>query len=346
MPSPARIQETLIGWGFKKQADIATANVLAGIWSMSKLNAALNMADLGTEDDADEIGKGHEFPTITFNTAWDVKGTIEKYCSSDLLAWIMAFGLGKVVKSGTTPNFTYTCTPLNTTTDGIELPYFSFLEQIRPGGSSVVDRMAVGCSIEDFTVSISNGPSRANSKAVVNFVGSGLLTQPSAIALPAVITEKMLPAASLAFSAQGTDYVANKNIVSVDFGFKNNLSLNEGFFPGSGFQSAGVATSGSIRGRQEVGKRMASLKFIARFVNGSPELTALSSQSTGTVTLTLTYDANNSLAVTFQKVSYRKVDLTDTNGLVTATVECNPEYHPSNGLLSVVAKCNTDNIGQ
>ena len=27
--------------------------------------------------------------------------------------WAMAFGLGKVTKTGTAPNFTYTCTPLN-----------------------------------------------------------------------------------------------------------------------------------------------------------------------------------------------------------------------------------------
>src|SRR4051812_21238686 len=123
---PARIQETLIGFGKGKQADIATANLVANVWRMNKLNAALANPKLNTEDDAAEIGKGHEFATQVFKTSWDVTGQIEKYCGSDILAWVMAFGLGKVVKSGGAPNFTYTCTPLNPPTDGIELPYFSF----------------------------------------------------------------------------------------------------------------------------------------------------------------------------------------------------------------------------
>jgi hypothetical protein len=43
----------------------------------------------------------------------------------------MAFGLGKVVKTGTAPSFTYTCTPLNPAAgDAAELPFFSFIEQI------------------------------------------------------------------------------------------------------------------------------------------------------------------------------------------------------------------------
>lgn len=343
---PARIQETLIGFGKGKQTDIATANLVANVWRMNKLNAALANQKLNTEDDAAEIGKGHEFATQVFKTSWDVTGQIEKYCSSDFLAWVMAFGLGKVVKSGSSPNFTYTCTPLNTSTDGIELPYFSFIEQIRPGGSSIVDRMAVGCAIEDFTVTIGSGPGRANSKVIVNFVSSGILTEPSGITIPAAITEKLLPSASLGLTVIGTDYVALKNIVSLDFGWKSNLAVNEGFFPGSGFQSSGDAASGAIRGRLEIGNRQPTLKFVARFDHGSGELAALKAQTTGTVVASLTYDANNSLTVTFQKVSFKTAEVTDTNGLVTVTVECDPQYDPTNGLLSVVAKCNTDGICQ
>ena len=50
-------------------------------------------------------------------------------------------------------------------TDGIELPYFSFIEQIRPGGSSIVDRMAVGCAVEDFTITIGSGPDAPTAKS-------------------------------------------------------------------------------------------------------------------------------------------------------------------------------------
>ena len=41
--------------------------------------------------------------------------------------------------------------------DAAELPYFSFVEQIRPGAVVVLDRMAVGCVVEGWTISIGSG---------------------------------------------------------------------------------------------------------------------------------------------------------------------------------------------
>lgn len=343
---PANIRELLIGFGKGKQTDIATANLVAAIWQLKKLNAALANPKLNTENDAEELGKGHEFATEVIKTSWDVNGTIEKYLSSDIAAWAMAFGLGKVVKSGTSPNFTYTCTPLNPTSDGIELPYFSFIEQIRPGGSPVLDRMAVGCAVESWMISVGSGPGRANSKINIEFVGSGKLTEPSGITLPAATVEKLLLSASLSLTINGVDYVTSKNIVSLEFGWKNNLRLDAGFFPGSGFQSAGDATSGAIRGRLECGNRQASLKFTARFSSGSTELASLKNQTTGTAVITLQYDTNNKLTVTFQKVSFSAAEVGETDGLVTVAVECQPQYDNTNGVISAVAQCNTDGIAQ
>ena len=175
--STTRLQEVLIAFGKGKQTDISTANTAATMWQLRKLNATLANPKLATESDAEEYGKGHEFPTQTFKTAWDVGGTLEKYLSAEIAAWAMAFGLGKVVKSGASPNFAYTCTPLFPANgDSAELPYFSFVEQIRPGAGSVIDRMAVGCGIESWQISIGSGPGRANSKIAIEFAGSGSRT--------------------------------------------------------------------------------------------------------------------------------------------------------------------------
>ena len=57
------------------------------MWRFSKLNAALANPKLATENDAEEYGKGHEFPTATFKTAWDVGVTLEKYLSAEIGAW-------------------------------------------------------------------------------------------------------------------------------------------------------------------------------------------------------------------------------------------------------------------
>jgi hypothetical protein len=345
--STTRLQEILIAFGKGKQTDIATANAAANMWQLRKLNAALANPKLNTENDADEYGKGHEFPIQSFQTSWDVNGTLEKYLGAEIGAWAMAFGLGKVVKSGATPNFTYTCTPLIPANgDAAELPYFSFVEQIRPGAGVVVDRMAVGCVVEGWTITISSGPGRANSKITVEFIGSGKYTEPSGIAIPAATVEKLLPSASLALTINGVNYVSSKNIVSLETTWKNNVLVDAGFFPGSGFQTTGDGTSGAIRGRLEFGKRQGTLKFVARFENGSTELTKLRNQSTGTAVILLSYDPNNSLELTWQKVSFAMAELGETDGIVTVSVECLPMWDATNGIVSAVAKCNVDGICQ
>jgi len=341
------MQEILICFGKGKQTDIATPNTVGTMWQLRKLNAGLANPKLNTENDAEEYGKGHEFATQSFQTSWDVTGTLEKYLSAEIGAWAMAFGLGKVVKSGTTPNFTYTCTPLVPANgDSAELPYFSFIEQIRPGAGVVLDRMAVGCAVEGWTIALGRGPGRANSKITVEFIGSGKYTEPSGITVPAATVEKTLLSASLALTINGVDYVANKNIISLETGWKNNLKPDEGFYPGSGFQASGDATSGAIRGRLLFGNRQGTLRFVAGFENGSTELTKLKAQTTGTATITLTYDTNNSLAITWQKVAFSAAEVGETDGIVTVSVDCLPMWDATNGVVSAVAKCNIDGIAQ
>jgi hypothetical protein len=346
--STTRLQEVLIAFGKGKQTDIATAQGAAALWRFSKLNGALANPRLATENDADEYGKGHEFPTQTFKTSWDVGGTLEKYLSAEIAAWAMCFGLGKPVKSGSNPNFTYTVTPLFPANgDLAELPYFSFVEQIRPGAGVVLDRQAVGCAVESWQISIESGPGRANSKISVEFVGSGkVIDSATGITMPAAQTEKLLPAASLTLSINGVDYVTNKNIVSLETGWKNNIRMDSGFFPGSGFQSAGDGASGAIRGRLEFGNRQGNLRFVARFENGSTEYTKLKAQTTGTAVINLQFDANNSLQITWQKVSFSAVEIAETDQILTVAVDCLPMYDTSNGVIQAVAKCNVDGICQ
>ena len=85
---------------------------------------------------------------------------------------------------------------------------------------------------------------------------------------------------------------------------------------------------------------------MARFENGSTELTRLKSQSTGTAVMALTYDANNSLEITWQKVSFATAELGETDGIVTVSVECLPMWDATNGVVSAVAECNVDGICQ
>jgi hypothetical protein len=342
---PANIRETKIGFGYKKQTNLQTPNVSGDIWSLSKTNAALTTVSLNTENDAADLGKGHEFATQVFKSHWDVSGSIEKYLTSEIAAWAFVFGLGNRVKSGTAPVITYTCTPQDPVSSGIELPAFSFVEQIRPGASAVLDRMAVGCVVEDFTITLGSGPGRANSRIAINFVGCGKLVEPSGITLPSPTAEHFLPGASAQVTINGVDYVTSRNLVSLEFGWKNNVRLDTGFYPGSGTQD-----NAAIRGRMEFGDREASLKFTARFDSGSSELQKLRQQTTGTAVISLQGEQisgsdYHSIQVTFHKVAFRTAVVGDTEGIVTVEVECQPLWDATNGLLTAVAKCSQDNIG-
>jgi len=106
----------------------------------------------------------------------------------------------------------------------------------------------------------------------------------------------------------------------------------------------------AIRGRMEFGDREASLKFVARFENGSSELTKLRNQTTGTAVISLQGELisgtdYHSLEVTFHKVAFRTAVVGDTDGIVTIEVECTPLWDATNGLLTAVAKTSQDNIG-
>jgi hypothetical protein len=342
--SSANIRETLIGVGLVKQAAIATPNIAADFIRFNKLNGGLANVKLGTESNAGEIGNGHEFATQLFKTGWDVGGTIEKYLSVEFLSWCLAYAFGGATVSGAGP-YNHTFSLMDPATAGIELPSFSYIEQIRPGGSSVIDRMAVGCVIEDFTLTISSGPTRSAAKLSVNFMGTGKLTEPSAITLPAVAVENLLPAAGLALTINGVNYVTNKNIVSLELTYKNNHRGDTGFFPGSGFQTTGNAASGAIRGRMEHGDRVLGLKFVARYENGSTEWTKLKALTAGTGVLGFTGAGGTAATITAQSLTFADVQVQDADNIVTVAVECAPLYDITNGLITATATNTLPHVG-
>jgi hypothetical protein len=308
----SRVQSTKIALGVRKQVDIATASDVGDMVSFTKLNSSLAQSNLGIESDAAEYGKGDEFATQLFTAGWDVNIPMEKYGTSQFLAWAWAFCLG-----GVTPiSGGYTIEPIDPGA-GLELPYFTYVEQI-PGTDD--DQMAVGNVIEEITHTISSGPGRQNNRLQISAVGSGKLVDPSGITIPAPLTEVFLPAGIATVTINGTDYVTNKNLVSVSQGWKNNCLLAEGFFPGSGFQTAGDATTGQVRGRIEIGTRAPSLSFVVRVQSDSAEADKLAALTTGTATISLPVSGTHSFTYLWRKLGFRTVRRTDSNGIATVTV--------------------------
>lgn len=325
-----RVQNLILGLGTSKQSNISTAG--STFVRFKKLNTTITTPNLVTENDAPEIGKGHEFITQTFPSHINVANTMEKYASSEFVTWVTAYALGNATVTGTGP-YNYTITPINPATT-LELPYFSVVEQVPEGGGNAVDNLYTGCALEDFTYTFNYGPGRASSKMTCSWVGSGLYTSPSGVTVPAITTENNMLAGTMALTINGVDYVSNKRILSGTIGWKNNLLLNAGFFPGSGTQS-GYQT----RGRMEIGARAASFQFVIRAVAGSTEYTTLLNQTSGTATLTVSHDANNSVTFTFQKMLFQAVENGESDGIVTLVVTGAPAYDNTNGILTVTTKC-------
>jgi hypothetical protein len=334
----ARVQQLILGIGKGKQAAIGTAGTT--FLRFKKLNADLTTPKPIFENDAAEIGKANEFIAQTYPSHYEVANRFEKYASAEFVTWAAAYGLGNIVQTGSSSPYTYTITPLNPGTT-LELPYFSVVEQVSEGGGNCVDNLYVGCAVEDFMYQANYGPGPKSSKMTVNWAGSGLLTSPSAITVPALTIENNMLSASMALSVNGVDYVATKRILSAEVGWKNNLLLNAGFFPGSGLQNGC-----QVRGRMEIGARVPSFKFTARLLYGSTEYNTLIAQTTGTAILSVQHDANNSVSFAFQQMAFQAVENGEGDGIVTVVVTGAPEYNSANGILTVTALCSIAGIAQ
>jgi hypothetical protein len=336
---PARVQQLVLGLGKAKQTNISTA--AASFLRFKKLDTSLTTPEPVFENDAAEIGKGHEFITQTFPSHYNVQNRIEKYASAEFVTWACAYGLGNVTQTGSSAPYTYTIVPINPGTT-LELPYFSVCEQVPEGGGSAIDNLLIGCAVEDFTYQFNYGPGRASSKMTVNWVGSGLLTTPSGITVPALTTENNMLAASMSLTVNGVDYVATKRILSGSIGWKNNLLLNAGFYPGSGLQN-GL----QVRGRMEIGARVPTFQFTARLLAGSTEYNTLVNQTTGTATLSIQHDAGNSVSFNFPQLAFQMAENAEADGIVAVTVTGAPEYNSTqNTVMSVTALCGIAGIAQ
>ncbi len=345
--STANIREARTALAFRRQTDIATLPTAANFWSLSKSNPTLATVEPKTEDDAQDLGKGDEFANNVYPVNQDANVQFEKYATSEVGAYLSVFGLGAFTKtSPDTGAYQYTCTPLDPVADGIELPFTSYLEAIRQGGSAIVDRALVGCIISEWGLQLNSGPGRQNAKFTFTLAGSGRVTSPSGVVIPTAYVEHGLNAGSAAITILGNNYVTLKRVVSLEFGWNNNPRLDQGLYPGSGTSAQGF----QLRGRIENGDRVLTCNFKVRLESTSDELPNLLAQTEGTATFSLTGDliagaTSHLFQVTLHRVRIASAIVDDDQGIVTVSVQLRALKHATNGLITVVAVCAQDNIG-
>ncbi|HEY4359402.1 MAG TPA: hypothetical protein VGN17_00435 [Bryobacteraceae bacterium] len=332
-----RVQALKLGLGKAKQADIVT--VAGSFLTFEKTNEDVTSVNFTTENDAPWIGKGNEFVSSAgvYPVSQTPQNRIEMYGSAEMVTWAFAYALGHVAEA----TGLYTLKPIQNGTT-LELPYFSICEQMPEGGAEAIDNVYVGCSMEDVTFTLNSGPGLQSTKVVSNWVGSGNYTSPSTVSLPSLTTQHFMPGASAALTVNGTDYVAAKTLLNATIGWKNNLLLNAGFFPGSGTQNGAA-----VRGRMEIGVRQPTFEFTVRLLSTSTEFASLVGLTSGTAVLTVTFDATHTTTFTFGEVTFESVTNTVVDGIAAVRVVCAVQDSDGTGNpLIVTSKCGITGIAQ
>lgn len=334
---PANIQE--LQCAYSKTAQSAIGTLSSDLIRFNTTSSDIADVQLIAEDDAKEIGKGHEFAEQVFNTAWKASKKVQCYLTAE------AFGLFGAFALGTGNAGTYTpVDPVLDTVNEIELPHMTVLEAIRKtGGAPVLNRALYAMVVDKFKVSLKKGAGRANSTIEVDMIGSGQHDDASGLAMPDKTVVNLLPAAGLTCAINGTDYVTAKTFESFDWQWDNNV--RDGYFPGSGFQVAGDATSGQIMGRMEFGTRALTSSFMARFQNGSTELTKLSAQTQGTLAVTLAGGGGAAGSITCQQVQFKTAKIDNTDGIVTVRVDISALYAQTTGMAGLVTLTAANALG-
>jgi hypothetical protein len=344
------VQSSKFGVAFKPQTDLQTPNVSADFWRLGRINGGFASIQPRNESDAQDSGKGSEFATRLFPIGQDVSLSFQKRLSSEWAAWVMAFAMTPanmtVTPDGAGSHYTFT--PADAC-DGIDLPSFSVVEQLGDGcpGGAAIDRMAVGCVVNGFKFAFTNGTERNNTTLSADFSGTGQISQPSGIVLPATLIEHEIRNSSASVLINGINYVDNKSLLSLEADYTNNPRLQQGYFIGSGVSAEGFP----LRGRMERGDRAFNLAFTARLAANSPELAALKSGTQSSTVITLSgadYDTGkpHKVVLTYPLVQFASADIADDQGLATVRVTATILEHPTLGIFKAEVFTTQATIGK
>jgi hypothetical protein len=96
----------------------------------------------------------------------------------------------------------------------------------------------------------------------------------------------------------------------------------------------------------EIGARVPSFQFSARLLYGSTEYNTLVNQTTGTATLSVQHDANNSVTFSYGQMAFQAAENGEGDGIVTVNITGAPEYQSSTGVVTVTTNCAIGGIAQ
>lgn len=339
---PARIQGLRLALGSAAQANISTQS--GSYVRIPKLNSDLPFLMANTENNASEIGKGHEFASDVFLTNKEpASNRLEKYGSVEFMTWAWGYALGNIdLATGL-----YTIHPLDPGLS-LEPPMFSVAVILNEGGGQAIDELHIGNVVESVETTFTYGPGRESVRTVADIVGSGISQLPSGVSMPAILTEKYARSSGMAITINGVDYVSSKLALSGSMSWRNNMILPLRYTPGSGYDADGFA----VGNRLFIGERSCAASVTVFLTKDSLEYAKLVAQTEGTAVITLTFDATHFITWTFPRIRFATVEKTNEQGLAAVTVNLMPLFDETvvggleNTVVIVTAKCGIADIGQ
>jgi len=287
------------------------------------------------EDNAADKGKG-VYATQNFPSYIDAKGGWNGRLTSEAAAILSTFGLGATTKTTSGTGFKYTSVAPDLLVAGLDLPAATAVVKI----GAVRDVLLKGICLEEFGFQFQSGPGRDNATFTSNWFGTGGFVRPSAITQPAAYAEHSLNSGGFTtLSLVGFDYLTNKRFSQMNFGWKNNIRDQSGFYPGSGSQSGF-----QLRGRMRRGVPTVTLTAVVECDSGSSEEDALLSQTIGTGTILVTGATDNSLKITFHRLMVNTALIGNADGIAAYNVTYSVQQHATNGVLTIEATCLQDGI--
>lgn len=247
-----------VTWAFSTQPESAYGTALADAALDRRVTAAaveVGKVSKQFRSDLDRVGKGHEFGTELEELARDLRRTTSFDASSLTLAWVAAFGMGKVVTTqpnagGNPAAYDHAITFADPSASK-HAPTTTVYEEL----TADLKRRLVSLACNDFSLS---GRSRDPVQLTANWVGSGQTSDGAIASLPALTAQSFFLGADtdVLFGPQAAPVSIKDRILDWSLTVSQNLEADLGYHPGSG----------KFRGRAWFGPRRvsASLTLFAK----------------------------------------------------------------------------------
>ena len=333
----ALTQDQWMAIGFKKQVDLVTALTAADMVTLGGTTMDFN-AEPKKQNNATDKGKG-VYSTKTFKSHYECGGNWAGIATSQALAIISAFAVGKITKAAAGSGFKYTMVAPDLTADGLDMP----VTTIATKTGAVNNKALIGMACEEFGVSLTNATGREGAQFTSSWTGTGKNSKPSGITFPAAYAESEMNAGSLTtLSFIGFDYLASGRMNQFSFSFKNNK--RSGFFPGSGSQSGY-----QLQGRMRRGVPTITVSGRVECDSGSDEESALLADTEGTGVIAIqgpliSGSSYHGWKITLHRIQLEATKLGDADGIAAYDVTYTAMQHSTNGVFTIEATTDIDNI--